>query len=162
MNRIVVADTGPLHYLILVDAADILPRLFEQVLIPMAVRDELLHADTPPQVKAWMIHPKTWLAIENVPPLPSGSQLHRGEAEALQLAIQTRAAAVLMDDLDGRTEARRLGIAVIGTIGLLERAAEMGWIDLPETFGKLRHTNFFVSDELLAAALARQQKRLLP
>ncbi len=42
--KLVVADAGPLHYLILIDCADILPRLFNRVLIPPAVREELTHA----------------------------------------------------------------------------------------------------------------------
>ncbi len=38
--RLVVADTGPLNYLVLIDAVDVLPRLFEQILVPAAVYDE--------------------------------------------------------------------------------------------------------------------------
>ncbi len=53
--------------------------------------------------------------------------------EALQLALSSHAAGILMDDLDGRKAARQLGLPVIGTIGLLERAAEKGLIKLPET-----------------------------
>jgi len=91
-------------------------------------------------------------------PQPIG-HLHRGEAEALQLALPAKAACVLMDDLDGRSEARRLGLVVVGTVGLLERAAEKGLIELPVAFSRLRGTNFFVSDELLAATLARARQR---
>jgi hypothetical protein len=38
MTSIVVADVGPLHYLVLVDCANILEKVFDQVLIPGAVR----------------------------------------------------------------------------------------------------------------------------
>ena len=42
--RPVVADTGPLHYLVLIDAIDILPKLFGRVLIPEIVAVELSHS----------------------------------------------------------------------------------------------------------------------
>jgi predicted nucleic acid-binding protein len=50
--RLVVADTGPLNYLILIDAIDVLPNLFETIFMPVAVRDELAHADAPAPVRA--------------------------------------------------------------------------------------------------------------
>ncbi len=46
MTSIVVADAGPLHYLVLVGCADLLESLFDEVLIPGAVQDELLHRNT--------------------------------------------------------------------------------------------------------------------
>ena len=106
-----------------------------------------------------MVAPKKCLQMKRVFQPQPVAGLHRGEAEALQLALQTGAAGVLMDDLDGRAEARKLGLVVIGTVGLLERAAENGLIDLPVAVAKLRSTNFFVSDELLAAASARDRQR---
>ena len=160
MGRIVVADAGPLHYLILIDAAFVLETLFEQVLIPTAVRDELSHQNTPAKVRAWLAENRAWLKIETMPDAVAVPGLHRGEAEALQLALQAKAAGVLMDDMDGRLAARRLGLMVIGTIGLLERAAELRLLDLPQAIARLRLTNMFVSEEVLEAALARALERL--
>jgi predicted nucleic acid-binding protein len=159
MSSIVVADAGPLHYLILIDGAEILAELFDRVLIPAAVQDELLHANTPQKVKDWMATPRNWLQVERVLNPQPIVGLHRGEAEALQLALQTKVAGVLVDDLDGRTEARKLGLNVIGTVGLLERAAEKGVIELPDAVAKLQKANFFVAEELLTAALARDHQR---
>jgi predicted nucleic acid-binding protein len=159
MSSIVVADAGPLHYLVLIDCVEILAGLFDRVLIPTAVRDELLCPTAPEKVKNWIAGPRDWLQIERVtqPQLIAG--LHRGEAEALELASRIKADGILMDDLDGRTEARKRGLVVIGTIGLLERAAEKGLIELPAALAKLRNTNFFVAEELLAASLARDRQR---
>ena len=47
-----VTDTSPLHYLILIGQADLLPILYGQVIVPQAVAGELLHRHTPPQVRA--------------------------------------------------------------------------------------------------------------
>jgi predicted nucleic acid-binding protein len=45
--RLVVADTGPLNYLVLIEAVELLPKLFERVFAPEAVRLELLDQDAP-------------------------------------------------------------------------------------------------------------------
>ena len=49
--NVAVADAGPLHYLILIDCVEILARLFDRVLIPLAVRDELIHPGAPQKGK---------------------------------------------------------------------------------------------------------------
>jgi predicted nucleic acid-binding protein len=53
---IVIADATPLHYLILIHQADLLPQLFDRVLIPPAVFDELQHVETPESVRHWIAH----------------------------------------------------------------------------------------------------------
>jgi len=159
MSGILVADASPLHYLILIDCAGVLPELFARVLIPPVVRDELLRNPTPQKVKDWMTNPPPWLKMEPVSRYLPVAHLHPGEAAALQLALETKTPAVLMDDLNGRAAARQLGLAVIGTIGVLERMAETELIDLPATVGKLQRTNFFVSPDLLIAALERDRQR---
>jgi predicted nucleic acid-binding protein len=85
--------------------------------------------------------------------------LHRGETETLQLAIERKADAILMDDMDGRAAARRLGIAAIFTIAILEWAAENNLIELPTAIARLQQTSFFVSKEILDAALDRDRQR---
>src|SRR5258707_13434118 len=57
----IVADTTPLNYLVLIQAADILPNLYRTVLIPPAVKAELAHANTPAIVRAWISQPPQWL-----------------------------------------------------------------------------------------------------
>ncbi len=159
MSGIIVADAGPLHYLILIDCADVLSILFDQVAIPGAVRNELLREATPEKVKAWISTPRPWLKVEVLTNVRSIHGLHPGETEALQLALKTGAAGVLMDDLDGRKAGRSLGLTVIGTLGLIERAAEKNLIELHPVIAKLRQTNFFISPELLDAALQRDRLR---
>jgi predicted nucleic acid-binding protein len=159
MSGLVVSDAGPLHYIILVDCADRLPELFERVLIPFQVRDELLHLSTPQKVKDRIGNPPPWLKIEPLTYFHPLARLHKGETAALQLALQMRISAVLIDDLDGRDAARRLGLSAIGTIGVLERMAELGMIELPAAITKLRQTNFFMSPALLDAALERDRHR---
>jgi predicted nucleic acid-binding protein len=50
---VVVADTGPLNYLVQIDAIDVLPKVFGKIVIPAAVHDELAHPGAPAMVRAW-------------------------------------------------------------------------------------------------------------
>lgn len=54
---IVVADTSPICYLLLIAEIDLLPRLYKQVLIPQVVQQELLHERSPQQVQTWIKQP---------------------------------------------------------------------------------------------------------
>jgi hypothetical protein len=54
---LVVADTGPLHYLVLIAQIDILPQLFG------SVRDEPDRPMAPPPVQAWIKAPPPWLSV---------------------------------------------------------------------------------------------------
>jgi predicted nucleic acid-binding protein len=61
--RLVVADTSPLNYLILIEEVATLPALFEKVLVPQVVRDELRHDEAPERVRRWIAKPPAWLEI---------------------------------------------------------------------------------------------------
>ena len=54
---IVIADTSPLHYLILLDHAEVLQQLYGSVIIPAAVVHELQAQRTPAVVRQWIIDP---------------------------------------------------------------------------------------------------------
>jgi predicted nucleic acid-binding protein len=82
-----------------------------------------------------------------------------GELEAICLAQEIHADAVLMDDRAGRNAAIHCGLAVVGTIGLLEQAAVRGLIELAPTLARLQQTNARLDPELIRAALARDQAR---
>jgi predicted nucleic acid-binding protein len=45
--RVVIADTGPVNYLILIGRIDLIPRLFQKVILPTAVQDELIDIAAP-------------------------------------------------------------------------------------------------------------------
>jgi predicted nucleic acid-binding protein len=82
-----------------------------------------------------------------------------GERDAILLALEIKADLVLMDEREGVEEATRLGFTVTGTLGVLDRAAEKGWLDLPDVLRRLRATNFRVSPTLLDRLLAVDARR---
>ncbi len=63
---IVVADTSPINYLLLIGKIDLLPRLFGQIIIPDVVRDEMLDPLAPRALQEWIASPPAWLAVQAV------------------------------------------------------------------------------------------------
>ena len=61
--RLVVADTSPRNYLVLIEQVEILPTLFEKVFVPQIVRDELRHDEAPESVRRWIAEPPSWVEI---------------------------------------------------------------------------------------------------
>lgn len=54
--RLVIADTGPVNYLVLIGQIDVLPELFERIILPVGVKDELADPDAPETVRNWIAH----------------------------------------------------------------------------------------------------------
>ena len=156
---VVVSDTSPLHYLILCGAETILPRLFHQVIIPPTVFREMQQPNTPSPVREWARKLPAWVAVQSPKTLNLALDVDAGELEAICLAQEIHADAVLMDDRAGRNAAIQCGLAVVGTVGLLEQAAARGLIELPPTLARLHQTNARLDPELIRAALARDQAR---
>lgn len=149
--RIVVADTGPLHYLVLIDSISVLPKLFESVMIPATVRNELLAPRTPDVLRQWIVRAPQWLEIVADPapvPDPSLARLDEGERCTVQLALSVRATLVLIDDRVGVLAAERKGLLVTGTLGILDLAANHGLLDIESSIQRLTATNFRYSQAL--------------
>jgi predicted nucleic acid-binding protein len=156
---IVVADTSPLNYLVLIDEVELLPALFEQVLLPLAVFQELCHPKTPLKVREWAASLPDWLEVRSAGPVPNPalSELDPGEREAIQLALELGIVTVLMDEAEGRRLAEGLHLEVRGTLGVLERGAKLGKTDFLQALSKLERTSFRVSPAVRAAFLSRNR-----
>ncbi len=157
---LVVADSSPVNVLIRIGHIGVLFRLFQQVVVPTEVARELSRPRTPQPVKDFIANPPTWLTVREPKEIEMIAKLDPGERAAINLARELQADFLLIDEKAGRRAALDRNLAVIGTIAILERAAEHGWIDLKDVFDRLRQTDFFVSDELIARVLTRHgQKR---
>jgi hypothetical protein len=62
--RLAVADTGPLHYFVLIGEIGIIAALVDEVLIPPELRDELDRPRSPAAVRAWIAAPPSWLRVQ--------------------------------------------------------------------------------------------------
>lgn len=155
---IVVADSGPLHYLILVGHVDLLRLFYGEVLVPEAVAEELLVSSAPPIVRDWMAVAPAWVEVRPhlVEALAAISEdLDLGERAAIALAETVHADLLLIDEAAGRAEARRRHLRVTGTLGVLRTAAEHGLVNVPDLLVRLRCTSFYVDDALVKDVFAR-------
>ncbi len=156
--RLVIADTGPINYLVLVGHVDVLPRLFERIILPTEVQAELSDRDAPLQVQAWMARHPSWIEVVNAPVVARQIGIHRGEAAAIALAGSIRADLLLMDDRKGVNAAKRQGIRVTGTLGVLDLAAERGLLDFHQAIIQLQRTTFRLPDAIVNALLAKHKR----
>ena len=136
---IVVSDTTPLNYLILIGQIDLLHRLYGQVLVPTTVALELKHLRAPSAVRAWMESPPPWLETRDVDVAEeSESLLDAGELAAITLAEALHADLLLIDDRNGYQEAIRRNLRAVGTLGVLADAASQHLIDLPQVLDQFQ------------------------
>jgi predicted nucleic acid-binding protein len=158
---IVVADTSPFVVLVAIGHVDVLPTLFKEVFIPPAVASELASSRRPQEVRDFIATPPAWLHI--LAPSSTGtiSGLGAGETAAILLAAEVQAGRLIIDEYRGRKAAKDRGLRVVGTIGVLELAAEIGLIDLKGAFERVKQTDFWISHKLLDERLALflQRKR---
>lgn len=146
---IVIADSSPLNYLILIAAVDVLQPLYARVIVPRAVVEELSQQGAPAAVLAWIGQPPSWLEVRPDPPFDSSLEfLDPGERAALSLAEALNADELLIDELAGRTEAARRKLHVTGTLGVLADAYVAGLIDFDQALARLRSTSFRLSAEV--------------
>ena len=158
--EVAVADAGPLHYLALINQAGVLGKLFGKVFVPEAVLTELQHPNTPVQIKTIINSRPDWLQFQAVrDPSKVSTFIDRGEAEAIQLAMEVHAQTILIDDSQGRKFARALGLATLGTVGILEAAAAINAVDLSSALSALRRTNIFLAESIFQPALTRHEFR---
>jgi predicted nucleic acid-binding protein len=148
----IVADTTPLNYLVLIDEIELLPRVYADVVIPMAVLMELHARGAPARVREWATSPPSWLRVETVDSAFLTNMtldLDLAEREAIAMACQFHADLLMIHGQAGRREARRWNVAVTGMPGVLRTAACRGLIQFREALDRLQRTNCYISTDLL-------------
>jgi predicted nucleic acid-binding protein len=156
---LVVSDASPVNYLVLIGEINLLATLFGTVILPSAVHAELLHPDAPTEVHAWASQLPAWVEIRSALSLPMLAYLDPGEAEAITLALSLNANLLLIDERAGRRSAVDLGLDIAGTLGILERAAAQGLVDLPTAIRRLKQTSFRISEQAIEDSLRRDKGR---
>jgi len=152
---IVVCDTSPVNYLVLIDEIDLLPQLFTTVVVPAGVLAELQHLRTPPRVASWARELPPWVRVISPKGPVEDVGLGRGEAEAITIAMQVAADVVLIDERKATVVARHRGLLVTGTLGVLALAAESKLVGLDASIRRLLDTNFRASPALIDDILRR-------
>jgi len=155
---IIVSDTSPLMNLAVVGQLQLLQQLYDTVIIPGAVWNELSTLSSQhPEVAT--VQTLSWLARQ-----PVNSQaivdalqaeLDSGEAEAIALAVEKQADLLLIDERRGRQVATRMGLTYIGLLGVLLEAKCKGFLHeaKPVLDDLIAKAGFWVSSELYIRVL---------
>jgi uncharacterized protein len=126
----VIADTSSIQYLHQTDLLDLLPTLYQRILIPQAVVDELTQGRSQGIV---LPNPETlsWITLSKVPTsklIPLIPRLGAGEREVISLALSHSDSLVILDDALARNYAQQMSIKLTGTLGILLKANQSGYI----------------------------------
>lgn len=127
----IVGDSSPLIALSIIQQLELLPKLYQRVVIPHKVWEEItINGAGLPGASA--ISRLDWLIIEKPAQellSPLSILLDSSEAEAIALAMSLPESTVLLDDAQARRVAERFGVNRIGTLGILRRAKKAGLIN---------------------------------
>jgi predicted nucleic acid-binding protein len=158
-QSIVLSDASPLIAFALVNRLDLLRSLFGQVSVTEVVKADVLADGSKPGEAAiaeaigshWIrVIPDEW-------PEPQFPALDEGEASTLRVAVNVGVPClVLIDERVGRAVATELGLAIVGTVGLIVQAKKRGLIPSARAlFASLLEQDFRIGTELIREALVR-------
>lgn len=157
---IVVSDTSPIRALISIGKLQLLAELHEKIIIPEAVREELLSIKSKKE-EIKTIFNYDWIEVRKIQNKKLFDDLNqvldKGESEAITLTKDLNADLLLIDEAKGRKKAMSLGINVVGILGLLIEAKEKGLIPhVKEILDDLRvKGGFWIKEDLYNIVLKR-------
>jgi predicted nucleic acid-binding protein len=146
----VVSDATPLIHLAAIGRLDLLKELFQEILIPEEVYEEVvLHGrDRPGSVE---VCEADWISRCHVPNKAVlqalQTTLGAGEAACIALASSISADVVILDDKLARLHALSQGLKVTGTIGILLRCADREILSFESALQELLATGFRLSPQ---------------
>lgn len=161
--EIVVCNAGPLITLTKINRLHLLRDLFGQITIPQAVYDEVVLRGSG-RVGALETRDAGWILVRSAGDRLSitllREELGLGESEAIVLAQELNASWLLLDDALARRKANRLGIPVVGTLGVLLMAKNAGLIStVKAALDDLGRTDFRASQRVLDEVLYKAGER---
>lgn len=153
-DRQIVINTGPILALIAgTGSLDVLRHVYSSVHVPPEVEHEILVSDaTMRGAREYLAAP--WLSKREVPTLLSpilANTLDLGEASVIQSAMDMKIDLVCIDEAVGRRIARLNGLKVTGSLGVLVRAAQMGYpVNPMHAAVRMRENGIWVSDKVMS------------
>ena len=154
---IVVSDTSPVIALIRINQIQLLPALFQEVIIPSSVKKEL-DAARFNEAELTTYNNCSWLTEKSVKgKINLNSDLDKGEIEAIALAKELHADFLLIDEKAGREAALKEGVRIIGVVGLLLLAKRNGLVKEVKILldALIAKSDFWISERLYNSVLVQ-------
>ena len=148
MQKVIISDTSCLILLDKIGELELLNKLFGIIITTSEVANEF-GQPLPSWVEIRQPSDKNYQSIIE-------ATVDKGEASAIALAIEMDDCLLIIDDLKGRKFANKIGLTIIGTIGVIVDAKLTGIISsVKPVLAKIKMTNFRITKELEAMILKR-------
>ena len=130
MPKTVITNTSPLFYLHQINRIDLLQTLYSQITVPAAVQREL-EAGQAQGLSIPNLNNLDWITLTSAKAsfLPNVTDLGEGEAEVIALGIENPDSLLILDDALGRQIAQLHNLRYTGTLGVLIRAKQLGYVE---------------------------------
>lgn len=153
--RKIISNTTPIISLLKINKLSLLKKLYGKIIVPFAVYQEIEEGkDKPYYTDLFSIN---WIEIKKIQNSKSREyifDLDKGEAEVLILAKEIDADLAILDEIMGRRYAKQLGIVLSGTIGVLLKAKEKGYISsLKNILSELTEKGTWLNPKLISKVL---------
>lgn len=161
--RKVVVNTTPLIALSHVGQLSLLKKLYGEISIPEAVYGEV-SVKTESVCKKAVDSSLDWIRVEKIKNQMAKdmykTQLHDGEVEVMILSKEIIADVVIIDDANAKKYAKYLKLPVTGTLGVLMRAKQEGYIDkLEPVLRQMVEKGIYLSQELIEFCLKQAEEK---
>ena len=149
---VVITDTSCLIALTKIEALQLLQNLYQEIVVTEEIANEF-GEPLPEWIKVQKVSDRKYLKILS-------GILDLGEASAIALAFDLENVLLVIDDLKGRKEAQKLGFKITGTLGILYKARQNGFVlELKPYLIKLRAAGFRLSESIEAELLRRSNEK---
>jgi predicted nucleic acid-binding protein len=146
MPNIVISDTSCLILFHKIDHLEILLKVYQNIVTTPQIASEFGHA-LPSSIKVISVKDQKYLDFLS-------TQVDLGEASAIALAKELDSSLIILDELKGRKLAKKLGLKITGSLGIIHKAKELGIIAaIKPILDKISETNFRISDKILTELL---------
>lgn len=151
-EEIIISDASPLIALLDIGEVELLRKIYQRVVVTDVVKNEI-NTDLPDWIEVSTAYDHNQYQILKL-------ELDQGEASAIALALQNPDCRIILDESKGRSVAKRLGLKVTGTVGIIIKAKHQGLIHSgKQILDKLEVHGFWMSEELKREVLARLKER---
>ena len=141
MPKIIIADTSCLIVLEQIGELSLLEKIYSEILITPEIQQEFLGV-LPDWIKIIEVSDKKRQDILEV-------DLDKGEASAIALSLEQEDCLLIIDERKGRAIAKKLGLRITGTLGVIVKAKRNGIIvSVKDVLEKLEKYDFWISDSL--------------
>lgn len=150
-NQIIISDASPLIALADIGELEILQKLYQNITITDIVSNEV-HIELPDWISVSQNYSSQQMKVLEL-------ELDAGEASAIALGLNTPNSTLILDELKGRKVAKRLGLSVTGTIGIIIKAKNQGLIESGKTIlNALERHGFWLSQKLKKEILKKMNE----